>query len=287
MFGYVDDNGESRRADPESGLYMVTPGYFEALGISLVRGRSFTLDDKQHFILNEAMARTLWGHTDVVGEYMTIGSTEVEVIGIVGDVHNIGIATEAKSAMYALPYAFPRSAVTLYIRTTNDPLAASSDVRRAVWSVDPNQPLGEFATLQQVVSSDVATPRFFTTLLMVFAGVALALAGLGIYGVVSYAVGRRTSEMGLRMALGARSGNLVRLVLSQSMGLSLGGLVLGVMGALALSRFLSSQLYGVAPTDPATYAAVSVVLVTVAFVAGYLPALRATRVDPVQALRSE
>ncbi|MCZ6756422.1 MAG: FtsX-like permease family protein, partial [Gemmatimonadetes bacterium] len=133
----------------------------------------------------------------------------------------------------------------------------------------------------------VATPRFFTTLMMVFAGVALALAGVGIYGVVSYAVGRRTSEMGLRMALGARSGNLVRLVLSQSMGLSLGGLVLGVMGALALSRFLSSQLYGVAPTDPGTYAAVSLVLVTVAFVAGYLPALRATRVDPVQALRSE
>lgn len=287
VFGYVDDNGESRRADPESGLYMVTPGYFEALGISMVRGRSFTLDDKRHFILNEAMARTLWGHTDVVGNYMTVGSTEVEVIGIVGDVHNDGIATEAKSAMYVLPYEFPRSAVTLYIRTTNDPLAASSDVRRAVWSVDPNQPLGEFATLRQVVSGDVAMPRFFTTLLMVFAGVALTLAGLGIYGVVSYAVGRRTSEMGLRMALGARSGNLLRLVLGQSMGLSLGGLVLGVMGALALSRFLSSQLYGVAPTDPATYAAVSAVLVTVAFVAGYLPALRATRVDPVQALRSE
>ena len=288
VFRYVDDNGESRRADPESGLYMITPGYFEALGIPVLGGRNFTLDDELHVILNEAMARQLWGRVDVVGERMSLGSTEdIEVIGVVGDVHNDGIASEARSAMYALPYAFPRSAVTLYIRTTNDPLAASSDVRRAVWSVDPNQPLGEFATLQQVVSSDVATPRFFTTLLMVFAGVALALAGLGIYGVVSYAVGRRTSEMGLRMALGARSGNLVRLVLSQSMGLSLGGLVLGVMGALALSRFLSSQLYGVAPTDPGTYAAVSLVLVTVAFIAGYLPALRATRVDPVQALRSE
>ncbi len=288
VFRYVDDNGESRRADPESGLYMITPGYFEALGIPVLRGRNFTLDDERHVILNEAMARQLWGRVDVVGERMSLGSTEdIEVIGVVGDVHNDGIASEARSAMYALPYQFPRSAVTLYIRTTNDPLAASSDVRRAVWSVDPNQPLGEFATLRQVVSSDVAAPRFFTTLLMVFAGVALALAGLGIYGVVSYAVGRRTSEMGLRMALGARSGNLLRLVLSQSMGLSLGGLVLGVMGALALSRFLSSQLYGVAPTDPGTYAAVSLVLVTVAFVAGYLPALRATRVDPVQALRSE
>ncbi len=288
VFRYVDDNGESRRADPESGLYMITPGYFEALGIPVLRGRNFTLDDERHVILNDAMARQLWGRVDVVGERMSLGSTEdIEVIGVVGDVHNDGIASEARSAMYALPYAFPRSAVTLYIRTTTDPLAASSDVRRAVWSVDPNQPLGEFATLSQVVSSDVATPRFFTTLLMVFAGVALALAGLGIYGVVSYAVGRRTSEMGLRMALGARSGNLLRLVLSQSMALSLGGLVLGIMGALALSGFLSSQLYGVATTDPATYVAVSAVLVTVAFVAGYLPALRATRVDPVQALRSE
>ncbi|MEE8062210.1 MAG: ABC transporter permease, partial [Gemmatimonadales bacterium] len=242
VFRYVDDNGESRRADPESGLYMVTPGYFEALGIPLLRGRNFTLDDERHVILNEAMARMLWGHTAVAGKYMTLGSTEIEVIGVVGDVHHDGIANEARSAMYALPYAFPRSAVTLYIRTTSDPLAASSDVRRAVWSVDPDQPLGEFATLGQMVSNDVATPRFFTTLLMVFAGVALALAALGIYGVVSYAVGRRTSEMGLRMALGAQSGSLLRLVLGQSMALSLGGLVLGVLGGLGLSGFLSSQL---------------------------------------------
>jgi len=288
VFRYVDDNGESRRADPASGLYMVTPGYFEALDIPVLRGRNFIVEDTRHVIVNESMARQLWGRVNVVGESMSLGSMEgLEVIGVVGNVHNDGIAQEVRSAMYALPYSFPRTAVTLFIRTASDPLAAAADVRRAVWSVDPNQPLGEFATLSQVVSSDVATPRFFTTLLMVFAGVALALAGLGIYGVVSYAVGRRTSEMGLRMALGARSGNLLRLVLSQSMALSLAGLVLGIMGALALSGFLSSQLYGVAPTDPATYVAVSAVLVTVAFVAGYLPALRATRVDPVEALRSE
>jgi predicted lysophospholipase L1 biosynthesis ABC-type transport system permease subunit len=218
---------------------------------------------------------------------MTLGSTETEIIGVVADVHNDGIAERARSAMYALPYAFPRTSVTLFIRTTGNPLAAAADVRRAVWSVDPNQPLGAFATLNQVVADDIATPRFFTTLLLVFAGVALALAALGIYGVVSYSVGRRTSEMGLRMALGARSGNLLRLVLRHSMALSVGGLALGILGALVLSRVLASQLYGVSVWDPTTYAVVSAGLVAVAFVAGYLPALKATRVDPVRALRSE
>lgn len=288
VFRYVDDAGESRRADPASGLYMITPGYFEALGIPIVGGRNFTLDDERHVILNEAMARQLWGRVDVVGERMSLGSMEdIEVIGVVGDVRNDGIAQEVRSAMYALPYAFPRTAVTLYVRTSNDPLAAAGDVRQAVWSVDPNQPLGDFATLGQVVSSNVAVPKFYTTLLLVFAGVALALAGLGIYGVISYSVGQRTNEMGLRMALGAGRGSLLRLVMGRSMALSLGGLALGLVGALALSRVLSSQLYGVSPTDPGTFALVAATLAGVSFVAGYVPAFRATRIDPVRALRSE
>jgi putative ABC transport system permease protein len=175
----------------------------------------------------------------------------------------------------------------LFIRTASDPLAMAAAVRRTIWEVNPDQPVSDIATIGQVIEETVARPRFFTLLLAGFAALAVILAALGVYGVIAYSVSRRGAEIGIRMALGARAGDVLKLVIGQGIAPALAGLVLGLGAAVLLTRVLSSQLYGVGAADPATFACVALLLLAIALLAGFVPAQRAARVDPMTTLRAE
>ncbi len=276
---------------PASGVLIVTPGYFRALGIPLVRGRAFTDADEARgspvLVVNQAFMRTYLGKRDAVGEVLRIGETELPIIGVVGDVRIDGIAREPAPAVYAPAFLLPRSSMKLFIRTASDPLQMAAAVRRAIGDVNPNQPVSDIATMQQVVAHTVARPRFFTVLLGGFAGLAIVLAALGIYGVIAYSVSRRRSEIGIRMALGARAGNVLGMIVAQGIAPALIGLGVGIAVALLLARTLSSLLYGVAALDPVTFGAVAVVLVMVALLAAFAPARRAARTEPMAVLRAD
>ena len=283
--------GQPEPVAPESGVLIVTPGYFRALGIPLLRGREFTDGDEASsalvVIVNEAFARRYLPGREAVGATLSLGDGELRIVGLVGDVRTEGIARAPAPAVYAPAYLLPRSSMKLFIRTASDPLKLAAAVREAIWDINPNQPISDITTMQQVMSETVARPRFFTLLLGGFAGLAIVLAALGVYGVIAYAVSRRTAEIGIRMALGARAGNVLRLAIAQGLAPALAGLGLGLVAAVLLTRLLSGLLYGVGAADPATFAGVALLLVAVALLAGWLPARRAARVNPASALRQE
>ncbi|HEX2139631.1 MAG TPA: ABC transporter permease [Woeseiaceae bacterium] len=283
--------GRAEPVAPESGVLIVTPGYFRALGIPLLQGRDFSHADETAgapvLVVNEAFARTYLPGRNPLGETLRLGETELRIVGLVGDVRNDGIAREAAPAVYAPAFLLPRSSMKLFIRTAADPLQVASAVRETIWDINPNQPVSNITTMQQVVSETVTRPRFFTLLLGGFAGLAMVLAALGVYGVIAYAVSRRTYEIGIRMALGARAGSVLRMTIAQGVAPALAGLVLGLAAAFLLSRVLSTLLYGVGAADPATFGGVALLLVSVALLAGWLPASRAARVNPASALRQE
>ncbi|HEX5438243.1 MAG TPA: ABC transporter permease [Gemmatimonadaceae bacterium] len=276
---------------PQSGAYIVTPGYFRTLGIPLVRGRSFTDADRPPaplvVIVNQAFAREYWPGESAVGKTVRLDTADIRIVGVAGDVRNNGLATASATAVY-LPdsYAF-RSNFNVFIRTTGDPLRLVQAARRTIHEIDPRLPISDVTTLQQVVTDTVARPRFFTVLVGLFGGLALMLAAIGMYGVISYTVRQRTHEIGIRMALGARQGSVLGMVMRDAFVLTALGIAIGLAGALLLTRFLSSLLYGVAPTDAATLVVTALVLCVVAGFASWLPARRATHVDPVIALRDE
>jgi ABC-type antimicrobial peptide transport system permease subunit len=201
--------------------------------------------------------------------------------------HTEGLASVAGEAVYMPERQSPRSSLNLFIRTKDSPLAHITAVRDAIWSVDKDQAVSDVATMQQLVSENVAQPRFFTVLLSIFGVLAVTLAAIGAYGVISYSVRERTQEFGIRIALGADRNEVLGLVLKQAMMLAGIGLVLGLIGALATTRLLSSLLYGIKAVDPATFAAAAAFLVVVALLATYVPARAATKVDPIVALRYE
>jgi len=212
-------------------------------------------------------------------------------VGVVGDVKQSGLQDNSAFALY-LPYpqspmSFLMQSLTLVVRSTSDASSMTSAARRAIAAVDPDLPLFDTASMEQLVYRSLAEPRFNTFLLGIFASLALLLAALGIYGVMSYVVTRRTHEIGVRMALGARQSDVLLQVLGRVMWLTTMGIAIGLLGALILTRFLSSLLYNIRPTDPATYIFVSLVLMTAASLAGYIPARRAAKVDPMVALRYE
>jgi putative ABC transport system permease protein len=275
----------------------VMPGYFGAMGIPLLAGRDFTgLDSRSEdpeprsvLIINETFARNLFPGEDPLGKHVRIGYDDLlcEVVGVVGDVRHADLATSSGEEMYTPFAATPVAVMNLAVRVSGEPESIAGGVREAVWRVDPEQPVFGLKAMPDLVRASVAPRRFVTTLLLAFALVALVLALLGIYAVISYSVLARTREIGIRMALGARASEVLRLVIAEGLSLVLLGAVVGLGGSLLLSRFLESQLYGVSGTDLTTYTAVALLLVLAALAATAVPALRASRLDPIQALRTE
>jgi putative ABC transport system permease protein len=287
---------------PRADWQVVTPGYFEAMGLAVLRGRALDARDRRDapgaVVINEAMAERYWPGQDALGARFVLGGHAgpglVTVVGIVGDVRHGSLAEPRTSQMYLAHAQFRfwnggsvvRS-LTLVVRAAGDPERLGGAVRAAVRQVDPRLPLADVRTMDQVVSASLGRPRFLFVLAATFGVVALVLGALGLYGVVAYGVARRTREIGLRLALGARPGTVAGMVLREGAGLVAGGIVLGLTGALLLARLLRGFLFGVAPVDPITFGAASVVLAIAASLAVWLPARRAARLDPMEALRNE
>jgi putative ABC transport system permease protein len=290
---------EGRPGSPgnsESGtpLSLVTPDYFRAMGIPLRAGRYFTESDNDDapsvLILNEALARKLFPGEDAIGKRFrspAYGKGQAAVVGVVADVRHDGLDQDVTPEIFAPYWQNAWSQITLTIHTQVDPLSLISSVRRQALSVDSNMPVYEVMTMEQRLSDSVSSRRFNLLLLGAFALFALILAAVGVYGVIAYAVTRRTHEIGVRMALGARAPDVLRLFIRQGMSLVAAGVAIGLLGALALTQVMKSLLFGVSAIDPLTFALVASLLALVALAACYLPARRATKVDPIAALRHE
>ncbi|HMD96018.1 MAG TPA: ABC transporter permease [Terriglobia bacterium] len=281
------------RQQPRAVWSSVTPDYFRGMSIPLVRGRLFAEQDDAGAtgvaIISASLAHQLWPDEDPIGNRITLEGQKQprEVVGVVGDVRQFGLADEPKPEVYQ-PYAqAPAGLIGFAVRAASDPMSMVNAVRREVWAVDKDQAVGYLMSMEQLASESLAPQRVSMVLLGFFAAAALMLAAIGLYGVISYAVTQRTHEIGIRMALGADRAAVSRMVLGQGMALTLVGLAIGVGLALLLTRFMSTLLYGVRATDPITFLLVVVVLAAVAFLATYIPARRATRVDPMEALRYE
>ncbi len=275
---------------PVAELRSINPDYFRAMRSPLLKGRYFIDTEKVSVcIINETMARRFFPHEDPIGKRVNTGDLApqpfwLSIIGVVGDVRHFGLDDRARFDVYVNS---TESEMYLVVRTASDPLSLAPAVRREVQAVDKDVPVSNVTTMDQILSNSLSSRRFSMLLLGIFAGLALILAAVGIYGVISYSVTQRTHEIGIRMALGAERSDVLRLVVRQGMVLTLAGVGAGVAGSLALTRFLSSLLYEVRPTDPATFVSISLLLTGVALLATYIPARRATKVDPMVALRYE
>jgi putative ABC transport system permease protein len=281
--------------EPTADIRTVDPNYFRAMGIPVRAGRPFadtdSPDSPKVMVINENMARRFWPNEDPIGKRVTMRDwgppLTGEIIGIVGDVKPDGLESDARPMIY-WPYTqFPVIFDTIVIRTDGNPLNVVGAVKSKIWSVDSQQAITSVDTMEQVLANSVATRRFNMILITLFAATALALASVGIYGVISYTVSQRTHEIGIRMALGAKGSDVMKLVVGQGITLTLAGVVLGIGAAIGLTRLISTLLYGVGPTDVATFVLVAVLLSAVALTACVIPARRATKVDPMFALRCE
>ena len=293
---------EGRTARPDEPVVevpidAVTPDYFRVMGVPLIRGRAFTAQDVDGappvVMINANMARRYWPNEDPIGRRFKYGGPGdgggpwMTIVGVVGDMRRTGLDLPVRYETF-LPLAQSGDGgMTLVARTSREPAAFATAVRGAVRAVDPDQPVYDVQTMDAMLSDRVAQRRFTMALLGTFAGLALVLGIIGVYGVTSYLVTQRTREVGLRIALGADPGRLVRMVVRQGMHVAIAGLVLGLLGALALSRMMERLLFGVSPNDAWTLLAVTLVLAVATLVANWLPARRAARVDPLVALRSE
>ena len=276
---------------------VIGPEYFRVMSIPLIAGRDFSERDNRKsppvLIINQTMARRYWEDENPIGKRMRFGGADApwyEIVGVAGDIKHMGLGEEEGPAIYQ-PHAqktfdFLRW-MTLVVRTSTDPMSLAGMLRAQVQALDKDQPVYEIATMKDILSQSVAKPRFATLLLGLFALVALSLGAVGIYGVLAFTVAGSTREIGIRMALGASSIEVHRLVLGQGLKLVIAGVGLGLVAAFALTRILSSLLFTIQPTDPLTFASIPLLLVVVAMLACWIPARRATKVDPLEALRYE
>jgi putative ABC transport system permease protein len=271
--------------------------YFRALQIPLRRGRIYTEQEatESHgvVLINEALARRYFPNEDPIGKQVTIHSRPpsrnppVEIIGIVGDAKQETLSGDAEPTFYWPHSELALPSLTLVVRTAGDAVNLAAAARGVIRSLDPGQPVAEVRTMESLLSESMGRARFNTVLLSVFAVVALILASIGIYGVMAYAVAQRTQEIGIRMALGAQPRDVLKIVIIQGMTLALIGIAIGLLAAFALTRWMETLLFGVRPADPLTFTVITAVLAMVALVACWIPARRATKVDPLVALRSE
>jgi putative ABC transport system permease protein len=287
---------------PRAGWRIVSPGYFRAIGLPLLRGRIFDDSDRpvwaepgepdppRRVIISDRLAKLIFPNEDPIGKHVILwkgqGNLPAEVIGVVGDSRERGLAADPALTVF-IPYG-PRALTSEFVvHTQGNPLAVIPTVRSIVNSLDPNLPIAGVRTFEEVVRRSIAPRRLNAVLLALFSGLALLLATTGIYGVLSYSVSRRTSEIGLRIALGASGGDIIRMAIGQGMRPALVGIALGALGAWWLSRYFTTLLFGIKPFDSVTYAAVAFLLLATALMACYLPGRRAMRTDPTVALRTE
>jgi putative ABC transport system permease protein len=280
---------------PSINVRVSDAGYFGAMGIPLLHGRNFTdveAREPRHVVLiSEAAARQFFPGENPLGKRISVEMFDqpvlTEIIGIVGDARYDSLENEAEPTVYfpvpELTYPF----MTLVLRTSGDPAKMAPAVQRELRAIDPNQPVSDVRTMKQVMADTLGRARFNTLLFGLFAGLATLLSAVGIFGVMNYSVTLRTREIGLRMALGAKQGQVLMLILKQGLFLTLIGLGIGLAGALALTRVLSGLLFGVGSTDPATFTSIALLLTIVSLIACYIPARRAARVSPLIAMRYE
>lgn len=281
---------------PHADTIYATPDYFAALQIPLLQGRLFTEADMREtgsaiadgavVVIDEAMAKRYWPGQDAVGKELgwSARGPWSTVAGVVGTVHGKDLVDQPKGTVY-FPYRL--SGMTLLVRTAGDPRSLAATIRQEVLAVDPDQPVYDVKTMAERVAASLEQRRFAAMLLALFAALALALASIGLHGVIAYLVAQWTPEIGIRLALGAQHADILRLVLRQGLVLTLAGLAVGLAASLAATRFLETLLFGVSATDPVTLSAVAALLCAVALAACYFPARRALRVDPIVALRWE
>jgi putative ABC transport system permease protein len=287
-----------------AGTRPASASYFSALGIRLVRGRLYTREEESFtappvLVINETLARKFFPNDDPIGKHITLGighdtaqngtnvTTKGEIVGIVADAKLLDLATPVFPDVYVPFGVLPLNDMNFFVRSAAPTSSVTAAIRSAMHEIDPEMPVYDVNTMDEMVSQSVAQPRFYMTLLGAFAVLALLLAALGIYGVISYVVSQRTRELGIRIALGATRERVVRLVLNQGLALTAAGVVIGLVGSYWVTRLITKLLFGVTSADPLTFAAVAVVLVGAASLASYIPALRASRVDPVVAMRAE
>jgi putative ABC transport system permease protein len=278
-------------------LYVVTPGYLRAMEIPLHQGRSITEQDNVEgmkvALINQTMADELWARQNPIGKRIKFPGSDKNpqpwrtIVGVLNDVSQYSLDQKAPMQIYLPHEQFPTYFNTIVVKTTDKPEQMTAAVRSAILSVDSEQAVFNVATLQELQANSIMLRSFFMLLLITFASLALALALVGIYGVMSYAVTQRTQEIGIRMALGAGAGDVLRLILRSGLTLTAVGVLVGLAGAFALTRLLAALLFGVRPTDVLTFTSMSLAVIAAALLACYIPARRATKVDPLVALRYE
>lgn len=281
--------------EPVADVRVVDAGYFQAMSIPLISGRTFneaeSTEARHVVIVNQTLARQYFPGQDPLGQRLTINMKQEnvpsEIIGVVGDVKHSGLDVEARPMTYWPHPELAFSSMTLLIRGTSDPLSMAAAVQREVKALDKDLPISEVRTMEQLLASATARARFVAVLLAIFAGMAMALAAVGIYGVMSHSVAQRSREIGIRMALGAERSDVIRMVVRQGLVLAGAGIVIGIAGATAITRLMSGLLFGVTATDPLTFVTIALLLAAVAFLACLIPARKATKVDPLIAIRCE